>query len=139
MNQRQMKHSRACEGQAGFTLLEVLVAFTICAFMLGGFLQVFSNGLKQDRTTDRYATALLHAESLLAQVGKITPLRIGEEAGRTADGFSWRILQTLYGEAGSSFEQTPLIPYQVTLTMTWAVGETERALSITSLRLANRF
>lgn len=139
MRQLRESDSSILERQAGFTLLEVLVAFTISAVMLGAFLQVFSNGLRQDRATDRYATALLHAESLLAQVGKTAPLRTGEELGRTTDGFSWRIVQTPYQEGENRFEQTPLVPYLVTLTIDWKDGKTQRALSLSTLRLAKRF
>ena len=130
---------RAADGQEGFTLLEVLVAFTISVFMLGAFLQIFSNGLWQARTTDRYSMALLQAESLLAAVGKTTPLSVGAQEGLTADGFRWRLTLQRYEEGENRFDQTPLVPYQLTLTLTWMDGKQERSLALTSLRLAKRF
>ena len=42
---------KARSGQRGFTLMEVLVAFTIFAFSFGAILQVFSSGAHNARVS----------------------------------------------------------------------------------------
>jgi prepilin-type N-terminal cleavage/methylation domain-containing protein len=47
----------------GFSLLEVLVAFTILTMLLGALFQVFSNGLRAARAGDSYTRATVIAQS----------------------------------------------------------------------------
>lgn len=122
--------------QRGFTLLEVLVAFVICAFLLGAFLQVFSTGLRQGRVTDTFGIATLHAESLLAAIGKKEPVIQGERYGQIDDQFRWRVSIQPYEEEEDELDQPALIPYHVTLTILWKERETERTVSLSTLRLA---
>ena len=58
-------------GQAGFSLLEMLVAFTILAFSLVVILRIFSSGIGTAVTAEEYTAAVQIAESLLAKTGLI--------------------------------------------------------------------
>ncbi|MCI0653682.1 MAG: prepilin-type N-terminal cleavage/methylation domain-containing protein [Methylococcaceae bacterium] len=80
---------RDCE--AGFSLLEILVAFSIMAVMLGVLLQIFGKGLNMADTGERYSRAVLLAESLLATVGQTRKIEAGEESGETEDLYEWAI------------------------------------------------
>lgn len=84
----------------GFTLLEVLVAFTILALMMTVLLRIFSEGFRKMSAADTYAVAALHAQSTLAGVGAEIPLGIGEWSGDFADGFRWSIRIEPYAETG---------------------------------------
>lgn len=73
----------------GFTLLEVLVAFTLLALAMGIIMQVFSRGVNGADLADRYAKAAMLAESKLAGVGVEEVLSEGEFTGQFDDSFTW--------------------------------------------------
>ena len=58
--------------QGGFSLLEVLVAFSIFAVSFGILLQIYSKGTSSARLSDEYATAVIIAQSSLANIGIVT-------------------------------------------------------------------
>ena len=128
---------RAVSGRAerGFTLLEVLVAFAILAVSLGGLLVAFSDGL---RSTDRSATistATLQAQSLMEEVGRSIPVRLGETAGMLEDGTRWQVSVEPFdtGESGAAAVVRTLFAYRVDVTVEWDTG---RSVTLTTLRLA---
>ena len=55
--------------QAGFSLLEVLVAFAILALSLGVLLQIFSRAMSTTAVSGSYSRAAAMAEARLAEVG----------------------------------------------------------------------
>lgn len=78
-------------GEAGFTLIEVLVAFAVLAIVLVPLLQVFGGGLGSTQTARAYTQAALLARSKLDEMGVEAPLVEGEETGTfDAPGFRWR-------------------------------------------------
>ena len=77
--------------QAGFTLLELLVAFAILAVAMAAMLQAFSGGLDAARRTDRASEALAAARSLLERVGTELPVVIGLHSGGDAFGANWSV------------------------------------------------
>lgn len=75
---------------AGFTLIEVLVAFSILSIMLLALMQGMSQGLNSiDRAGKRQVT-LEHARNHLASVGVLIPLEPGLYSGREED-HEWRV------------------------------------------------
>ena len=76
--------------EAGFTLLEVVVAFAIFAVSFAALLQIFSGGLSNAAVADRALIALGHAESLLARAGVEQPLAEGTRSGALPGGMSWQ-------------------------------------------------
>ncbi len=75
----------------GFTLLEILVAFTVMALVVAVLMRVFSGGLQGIGLAENYARASSLAESRLAAVGSEIPLQPGELTGTEADKYHWRI------------------------------------------------
>ena len=63
--------------QSGFSLLEVLVAFSIFAVSLGILFQIYSKGAHSARLSDEYATAIVIAQSKLDAIGIETIPDIG--------------------------------------------------------------
>ncbi|MGR9106180.1 MAG: type IV pilus modification PilV family protein [Gammaproteobacteria bacterium] len=76
----------------GFSLLEILVAFSVMAITLGILLQVFSKGINLAATGERYSRALLLAESMMATVGTTHPIQPGEDGGQVEEFYDWSIL-----------------------------------------------
>lgn len=127
-----MTPRHACRG---FSLLEVLVAFTILAMMLAALFQVFSGGLHAARAGDRFTRATLIAQSRLAAVGLEQPLQEGVTSGSTNDAFHWRITVGEYLD-----DQLPVIdpimqPLTVAVEVYWEEGDSPRSVSLTSMLL----
>jgi len=127
-----MTPRHACRG---FSLLEVLVAFTILAMLLAALFQVFSGGLHAARAGDRFTRATLIAQSRLAAVGLEQPLQEGVSSGSTDDAFHWRITVGEYFD-----DQLPAIdpifrPLTVAVEVYWEEGDSPRSVSLTSMLL----
>ncbi len=122
--------------QNGFTLLEVLVAFTIMAVMLAILLQAFGGGLRNlDRAQD-YAVATMQARSVLEQVGSVIPLQPGEYDGELDNGSRWHVAVAERSDDRSGLgEAADLIDYVVDVAVTW---RDERTVTLRTLRLAVR-
>lgn len=75
----------------GFSILEILVAFTLLALAMGILMQLFSRGVNGAGLADRYAKATMMAESKLATVGVEAVLQDGETTGKFDDDFQWRL------------------------------------------------
>lgn len=65
----------------GFSLLEILVAFSILAVALGIVLRIFSTGVDSALLAQDYNIAVQQAEALLARVGVDIPLQPTERNG----------------------------------------------------------
>ncbi|MBL0142242.1 MAG: prepilin-type N-terminal cleavage/methylation domain-containing protein [Betaproteobacteria bacterium] len=83
--------------EAGFTILEVLVAFMVFAVAFGALMQVFSGGLREAQVADEYARASQVAQSRLAGVTAAERIEESSTAG-TEDGFAWSLAVTPYDE-----------------------------------------
>ena len=81
---------------AGFTLLEILVAFTLLALAMGIIMQIFSRGVNGADLADRYAKAAMLAESKLAAIGIEEVLAEGSYNGQFDDNFAWTMSVRAY-------------------------------------------
>ncbi len=77
--------------QQGFSLLEILVAFSILAVSLGILLKIFSSGIHTAVIAENYTVATQIAESLMAKTGVETPLTEGEMSGVEDETYHWQV------------------------------------------------
>ncbi len=77
--------------QAGFTLLEVLVAFIIAALASIILYKAGFDGAAQSATAARYQEAVVRAQSRLASIGPLTALQPETLSGDDGGGFHWRV------------------------------------------------
>ncbi len=75
--------------QGGFSLIEVLVAFSIMALALGVLYQSSAGSVRAGVAAEHTARAALWGESLLAAYHEV-PAGGVDAAGQTADGYTWR-------------------------------------------------
>lgn len=77
--------------QQGFSLLEILVAFSILAVSLGILLKIFSSGVNTAVIAEKYTVATQIAESLMAKTGVETALVEGETMGVENEIYHWQV------------------------------------------------
>lgn len=85
---------------AGFSLLEVLVAFALLAAGLTLLLGALSAAARNVGQAEQRTRAVLHAESLLASAGVDAPLQLGQRSGSWEQGgYRWTLQVQPYVEA----------------------------------------
>ncbi len=125
------------KNQQGFSLLEILVAFSILALSLGIILKIFSSGLQTARLAEDYTLAINIAESLLAKTGEEQKLALGEASGQENDYFNWTVQISPI-----ELEISPKLPetlakqiVQIKVTVRWGDENNPRSIDLTTLKL----
>lgn len=122
--------------QSGFSLLEVVVAFTILALSLGLLIQIFSRALNTTALSRDYSRAASLAQSRLDAVGIEMPLLPGSYGGGPEEGLSWQVVIQAYEPEGIAWEPA-IDSYLVRSMVSWGEeGEKQRQISLATLRLA---
>lgn len=129
--------------QSGFSLLEVLVAFSILALSMGVLMQIFSTGLRSTELSRDYALATSLSQSVLARAGADIPLQEGVQQGTHADKFRWTLSMRPMDEsvqlgAGAATKQvTGVKLMEVTVRVEWggSHGAAARFISFDTVRV----
>lgn len=136
-----MQHQRhSPRDNRGFTLIEVLVAFTITAIALGVLLRGIASSLRTAHEAALWNRAVAMAESQLDKIVDPASL-LGERYGSTPDGWRWRTRVAFVAAAaapnprrgGSWALGTGL--YRVSVTVFWSDGGAEQYFELDSARL----
>jgi prepilin-type N-terminal cleavage/methylation domain-containing protein len=77
--------------EAGFTLIEVVVAFVIVTIILAALYQAIAGAYRGYARTQMQEQTLALARAQLEAVGTVEPLRPGESTGTYATGVAWRL------------------------------------------------
>lgn len=123
--------------QRGFSLLEVLVAFTILALTLGVLMQVFSGALNTAALSGTYGRATALAEAGLGLVGLDIPLAPGSRSGETEDGLQWQVQVAEFPVGNLLPGEPPLPAYVITSEVSWETARGTRHISLSTLRLGD--
>ena len=133
--------------QAGFTLLEVIVAFTIAAFGLAMMYQGVGGGLAASGQALRLETAISLANSHLAAIGHGEAVTPQSTAGVDGDGYEWsldirplgtRQLTLSDSDRANDTKPTAATLYDVAVTEHWMDGRRKRALTLHTRRMDTR-
>lgn len=123
--------------QNGFTILEVLVAFLVAALLLSVILSGFSTGLSSLARADRMSQAALVAQSRLAELGVLEPLKEGEVSGQDEQhsDYRWQVLvQPFAWEYAQALSEHNTTLYKVDIEVFWPAGEKEHSFLLSTLK-----
>ncbi len=131
---------------AGFSLLEILVAFTVFAVVAATAMQIFSSGVNGATVAQKYARAAQYAESKLAAVGVEEALKEGTRDGKFDDDFRWRVEVRRFDDPvpreqqSIDFEKNHFVQlFEVIATVTFTTDDSrERNVVLSTLQLAPR-
>ncbi len=126
--------------QQGFSLIEILVAFSILALALGVLLNIFSGGLRSAIVSEEYQQALAIAESKLARVGFDIIVEEGLVQGVEQNKFSWSIQGTPFEMPQAKSDNvaigSQIKAYKVQVKVEWEEGQDNRLVVLNTVRLA---
>jgi general secretion pathway protein I len=137
--------ARARMNAAGFSLLEVLVAFVILALVGTALFRLFGVSLNNASLADEYSRAALYAESRLVAAAVEAPLREGSAQGASDDGrYAWTTMIEPYVAPGTTPDQErmaqmlPLRTWRISVTVAWPgdVFGSQRSIVLSTVRLA---
>jgi general secretion pathway protein I len=126
--------------QRGFTLIEVLVAFTILVASVGVVVVIFGNGLRVSALADDYIQAIAVAENRLAELQVTEMLTPGETGGAVSEEMAWNVrIVPGYLRLGNAAAATKPDFFRVAVTVVWGEGDAEpRSLTLNTLLDAPR-
>ncbi len=128
--------------QRGFSLLEILIAFSILALSLGILLKIFSAGVNTAGVAEEYTAAVQIAESLMAGAGIEAPLQAGETSGLENEKYHWQVSVNPFqfmAEKELDAAILPVILFKVKVTVNWGDGNSDdRQVELITLKLANK-
>jgi len=126
---------------AGFTLIEVVVAFVLLALVFSTAFEIFTQGLSRAGALEERSRALEVASSQLDVAGMEQPLAEGTSSVEARDPrYRWTTSVTRYDEASASDPNHPIVtPYQlyrVEVRVDWHGGDAkDHSLDMATLKL----
>lgn len=134
---RQFANPAIARRQGGFTLLEVVIAFSLLAVGLAAAMQVATGALRLARNANEFTEASLYAQSLLDTVGVGERLEEGSDSGQFGDRYTWQLEVTPF----EVVSDTPLDPamapvrlYRLDLIVSWERGRNIYDAQFSTLR-----
>jgi len=127
--------------QQGFSLLEILIAFSILALSLGILLKIFSAGVNTAVVAEDYTAAVQIAESLMAKTGVETPLQAGQDSGLENEKYHWLVEVSPFVFNPENVDNTVItaVLFKVKVIVSWGDDNAnDRQVELTTLKLSNK-
>ena len=136
-----MKTPAAANKQKGFSLLEILIAFSILAISLGILLKIFSSGVNTAIVAEDYTAAVQIAESLMAKTGVETPLQPGQDSGQENEKYHWLVEVSPFVFNPENVDATTIKKelFKIKVIVSWGDDDyNDREVKLTTLKLVNK-
>ena len=127
--------------QQGFSLLEILIAFSIMALSLSIMLNIFSGGITTAATAEDYTLAVQIAESLMAKTGSEIPLSEHQSTGEEDKKYRWSLTISPYSLSADLYDlnNTQARLFKVEALVNWGDGESDdREVRLSTLKLVGK-
>jgi general secretion pathway protein I len=127
--------------QQGFSLLEILIAFSILALSLGILLKIFSAGVDTAEVAEDYTAAVQIAQSLMAKTGVETPLQADQSSGLENEKYHWLVEVIPFEFNPDNVEPTAItaVLFKVKVSVSWGDDNSDdRQVKLTTLKLINK-
>lgn len=114
--------------QAGFSLIEMIVALVILSLSLGMLYQATAGATRNVRVDERYSYATLLAQSLLAQHATVP--EGGARTGGTIEDYRWQLTTAAIPPP----DNLPLVAlHQLDVEVSWDDGGRSRTVTLTTI------
>jgi general secretion pathway protein I len=128
--------------QQGFSLLEILMAFSILALSLGILLKIFAGGVNTAVIAEEYTAAVQIAESLMAGTAE-SAIEIGQQSGLENEKYHWLVEVSPFQFNPENVDPKTLKStlLKVKVTVSWGDDSAEsdgRQLELITLKLVNK-
>jgi len=127
--------------QRGFSLLEILIAFSILALSLGILLKIFSAGVNTAIVAEDYTAAVQIAESLIAKTGVEAPLQGGQASGLENEKYHWLIEVSPFVFNPEKIDTTAItaLLFKVKVIVSWGDNNAnDQQVELSTLKLINK-
>jgi general secretion pathway protein I len=124
----------------GFTLLEVVMAFSILAIGMTLSMRIATTAIRQAQQASEQTVVALHAQNLLDAAGLDEPLAPGESSGEFDDDYRWVLTVQPYEIASESLPagidglSMPVELLELDLRVEWERGGQRREARFSTLR-----
>ncbi|MCF6300029.1 MAG: prepilin-type N-terminal cleavage/methylation domain-containing protein [Proteobacteria bacterium] len=124
--------------QSGFTLIEIIAAFTILAMSFMVIMEILSHSTRNTiKSSERTRIALL-AQTKMDEVGLLIPIEEGSVSGEFENNVDWDVLIEPYEafyEGDANLDFAPVSLFKVVLTLSWQSGTgKQQAATFTTLK-----
>lgn len=137
LTNRPIRAARRNGAQAGFILLEFLVAFAILTIFLASILAALAVAVRGDRQATFLTRATLLAKSKLAAAGVDYPLRPGTTTADVDNGYEWRAVVRNFS-AGAASQDQVIVGLWVEVTVSDPRSNGSRSLTLSSVEIVPR-
>ena len=137
--QKQKKRTRS---EAGFTLLEVLLAVVILGVSLTTILLQFQTALRAGSISQERTNAVIYAKEKLESLKIEDELSESSQSGTFENGYEWETEVSLYEyedqEEDISYEDLRHETYKLRATVKWNSGINKRQIELITLKTITR-
>ena len=124
----------AIKQECGFSLIEVLVAFSIAAVSIAIIFNIYAKGTSAAILGEEYAQAIAIAESRLAQLGVTEQINEAETQGIENDKYQWELEINDHTQQTESDFVSSIILKDVQIEVSWESRGKLRSVILQTLK-----
>lgn len=130
-----MRNQNVISSCRGFSLLEIVVAFSIAAMTLSIIFQIYSKGTRSTLLGNEYAEAIIIAESQLAEMNSSELLELANVTKSEQSIYSVNLTVDDYIEPAEEDTSVSVLEYKrVEVSVNWSSAGQEREVKLVTLK-----